>query len=428
MIRTASYSCPCCGSPLAFDGATGKLECAACGNAFEPEALEILNGSESGEQIAFVRSKEGFQGSEEGVQTYLCENCGAELMTENTTTAIECPYCGSPTILPDRIEGSVKPEKVIPFTVTQEQAQMQFKTYFKGKRLLPNVFLNSRNRITEMRRLYVPYWLFDCNARADIIYDAEKVRTEQKDELEITHTKHYLVRRRGRMRFKNIPVDGSIRLDNKITESLEPYDLCAAIPFQSAILAGAMADHADADCDQCEKRALEHVERSVEAVMRDTVKGYDTVTVRTRRMDTEDGRATSVLLPVWLMTTVKEGKTYTFAVNGQTGKLTCDVPADKKKSLLWGFGVFAGVLGIASQILALTKALSSGSLLICAVVAAITALAVVGALKGQLKQAAPRSTAHSYILDGSFHLEINTDHFLYETTTKRKLESNEQKK
>ena len=142
-MRTASYNCPCCGGPLAFDGATGKLECAACGNAFEPEALEMLNVSESGEQISFERPKEGFQEAEEGVQAYVCENCGAELMTENTTTAIECPYCGSPTILPDRIEGGVKPEKVIPFTVTQEQARHQFEEYFKGKWLLPNVFLTA---------------------------------------------------------------------------------------------------------------------------------------------------------------------------------------------------------------------------------------------------------------------------------------------
>ena len=428
LMRTASYNCPCCGGPLAFDGATGKLECAACGNAFEPETLEMLNASECGEQISFERPKESFQEVEEGVRAYVCENCGAELMTENTTTAIECPYCGSPTILPDRIEGSVKPKKVIPFTVTQAQARNQFEEYFKGKRLLPNVFVSSRNRIAEMRRLYVPYWLFSCDARADMVYDAEKVRMEQKGEWEITRTKHYLVRRRGRMRFENIPVDGSVRLDNKITESLEPYDLRAAVPFQSAMLAGAMADHADVDCDSCEKRAVERVEHSVDEIMRDSVTDYDTVKVRTRRIHTEDGWAIPALLPVWLMTTVKEGKTYTFAVNGQTGKLTCDVPADKKKSLLWGLGVFAGALGIGALILALTKALGSGSLLICAVVAAILALAVVGAFKGQLKQAAQRSTAHSYILDGSFHLDIHTDHFLYETTTKRKLESNEQKK
>lgn len=152
-MSTASYNCPCCGGgPLKFSGESGKLECTACGNNYEPEALEMLNASESGEQIPFERPKEGFR-TEEGVQAYLCKNCGAELITEDTTAAAECPYCGSPTILPDRIEDGVKPEKVIPFVVSKEQAQKQFEDYFKGKKLLPNVFLNSRNRISEMRRL-----------------------------------------------------------------------------------------------------------------------------------------------------------------------------------------------------------------------------------------------------------------------------------
>ena len=427
-MSTASYNCPCCGGPLTFSGKSGKLECVSCGNSFEPEALEMLNTAESGEQIVFERPKEGFQADEEGVQIYHCKNCGAELMTEDTTTAAECPYCGSPTILPDRLEGGVKPEKVIPFVVTKEQAQKQFEDYFKGKRLLPNIFLNSRNRIAEMRRLYVPYWLFDCEARGDIVYDAQTTTTEQEGEWEVSRTRHYLVRRRGQMSFENIPVDGSVKLDDKITESLEPYDLSAAIPFQSAVLAGAMADHADADCDACEKRAVERVECSVEQAMLDTVRDYDTVNERNRRITAERGSATPALLPVWLMTTVKEGKTYTFAVNGQTGKLTCDVPADKKKSLLWGGGVFAGTLGVAALFLALMDALGSGSLLICAVAAAIIALAVVGALKGQLKQAAQQSAAGGYIREGSFRLDVKADHFLYESTTKRKIENNTQKK
>ena len=340
-MSTASYNCPCCGGPLKFSGESGKLECTACGNSYEPEALEMMASEESGDEITFANDVKRFDTGETGVQGYICKNCGAELITEDTTTAAECPYCGSPTILPDRVEGGVKPEKVIPFVVTKEQAQKQFEEYFKGKRLLPNVFLNSRNRIAEMRRLYVPYWLFSCDVCADMVYDAEKVRTEQKGEWEITRTKHYLVRRKGGMRFENIPVDGSVKMDDKLTESLEPYDLNAAIPFQSAVLAGAMADHADADCGACEKRAVERVEHSVEQAMLDTVRDYDTVNERNRRIVTERGSATPVLLPVWLMTTVKEGKTYTFAVNGQTGKLTCDVPADKKKSLLWGGGVFA---------------------------------------------------------------------------------------
>ena len=420
-MSTASYNCPCCGGPLKFSGESGRLECAACGNNYEPAALEMLNASESGEQISFERPKEGFR-TEEGVQAYLCKNCGAELITEDTTTAAECPYCGSPTLLPDRIEGGVKSEKVIPFVVTKEQAQKQFEDYFKGKRLLPNIFLNGRNRISEMRRLYVPYWLFSCEACADMVYDAEKVRTEQKGEWEITRTKHYLVRRKGGMCFENIPVDGSVKMDDKLTESLEPYDLSAAIPFQSAVLAGAMADHADADCDACEKRA---VERSVEQTMLDTVRDYNTVSERSRRITTERGSATPALLPVWLMTTVKEGKTYKWP---DRQAVTCDVTADRKKSLLWGDAVFAGVFGVAALILALMDALGSGSLLIGAMAAIIIALAVVGALKGQLKQTAQQSAAGGYVREGSFRLNVNADHFFYESTTKRKIENNTQKK
>ena len=108
--------------------------------------------------------------------------------------------------------------------------------------------------------------------------------------------------------------------------------------------------------------------------------------------------------------------------------MTCDVTADRKKSLLWGDAVFAGVFGVAALILALMDALGSGSLLICAVVAAIIALAVVSALKGQLKQAAQQSAAGGYVREGSFRLDVNADHFLYESTAKRKIENNTQKK
>ena len=104
------------------------------------------------------------------------------------------------------------------------------------------------------------------------------------------------------------------------------------------------------------------------------------------------------------------------------------MPADKKKSLLWGGGVFAGVFGVVVLILALMDALGSGSLLIGAMAAIIIALAVVGALKGQLKQAAQQSAAGGYVREGSFRLDVNADHFLYESTAKQKIENNTQKK
>ena len=422
-MSTATYTCPCCGAPLSFSGESGKLECASCGNSYELDAIQALTSAESVDRLEFENQAESFDASEAAqMQAYICKGCGAELLTEDTTTATECPYCGSPTILPERIEGGVKPEKVIPFKVTKEEAQKQFEEYFKGKRLLPNVFLQSRNRIAEMRKLYVPYWLFDCDAQANIVYDAEKRNTERRGDWEITRTRYYLVRRSGRMGFDSIPVDGSEKLDDRITESLEPYDLSAAVPFQPAVLAGALADQADVEAKDCEKRAVERVESSVSQAMRDTVTGYSSVSERSRSIYSENGRATPVLMPVWLITTQKEGKTYTFAINGQSGKLTCDVPADTKKSLLWGGGVFAGVLAVIALILALADAIGSGTILIAVIAALIVALVVVGVLKGQLKQAVHQSAAADYVRAGSFKLDVKTDHFLYERTERRKIE------
>ncbi|MBQ3222244.1 MAG: hypothetical protein IJB41_01380, partial [Clostridia bacterium] len=112
-----------------------------------------------------------------------------------------------------------------------------------------------------------------------------------------------------------------------------------------------------------------------------------------------------------------------FAINGQTGKLTCDVPANTKKAFGIGAGVFAGVMGLASLVMYFMGNLESGTALIAAIVALVAAFGVVGALLGQLKQAASQHAAEEYVKPGSFHLGIRYDRFLYETTNRRKIET-----
>ncbi|MBP3655606.1 MAG: hypothetical protein J6K32_02805 [Clostridia bacterium] len=425
-MSTVAYNCPACGAPLAYQG--GKLVCAACGNQYDLDVIEAMQVADGG-GVAFAAPEETFtDGDAQQMQAYICQGCGAELMTEDTTTATECPYCGSPTILPERIEGGVRPEYVVPFVVTKEQAQQQFTEYFKGKKLMPNVFLDGRNRISEMRRLFVPYWLFDCEARADIVYDAQKRQVRREGDWEVTYTDHYIVRRGGTMGFDAIPVDGSEKLDNAITESLEPYDLSAAVPFEPAVLAGALADHADVDAAACEARAAQRVENSIAQAMRSTVTGYTNVMERGRNIRAEGGRVTPVLMPVWLITTEKEGKTYTFAINGQTGKLTCDVPADTGKSLLWGFGTFAGVFALCAAILYAMAMMESGTLLIAGIIALVAAFIVVGGLTAQLRQAAHQSAAADYVRSGSFSLDVRYDRFLYQNVQRRRIEQPNQKR
>ncbi len=421
-MATTAYKCPNCGSALTFDGGTNKMICGACDSQFDLETIEALNAPEQAGGVDFaVPTAEYTAGDAEQMQAYHCKNCGAELITEGTTTATECPYCGSPTILPDRIDGGIRPKMVVPFVITKEQAQQTFENYFKGKKLLPNIFKKD-NHIAEMRKLFVPYWLFDCDAEGNMIFDAEKRHTSREGEYEVTTTEHYIVRRAGSMHFENIPVDGSVKMDDKITESLEPYDLTKAVPFQPTVLSGAMADHADVDAEACEKRAVERVENSMANSLRNTVHGYDSVSVRRKHITSAGGKVTPVLLPVWLITTNKDGKVYTFAINGQTGALTCDVPTDKGKAFVWGAGAFAGVFGIAALVLHLMGNLGSGTLLMGGILALLVALGVVGGLIGKLKQAASKNSAAGYSKEGC-QLHAQYDGFLYAKTTRRKIET-----
>ena len=422
-MNATTYRCINCESGLHFDGAKEKLVCPSCSTVYELHEMEELATTWEN-HVDFDATGGTYQPDE--VKAYTCNACGAELLTEATTTSTQCPYCSSPIVLNANIDAGVKPEYIIPFTVTKESALKLFEEYFKGKKLMPNVFLDTRNRISEMRKLYVPYWLFDCYAWGDVLYDCKRTSVSSRGKYRITKTAYYVSYRSGGMQFENIPVDASKKMDNKITESIEPYDFTKAIPFESAMLAGAMADHADVDTVETKARIIERVEVSMENKLRSTVHGFNSVSVRSSSFRSENGKITPVLLPIWLITTEKEEngekKVYTFAINGQTGKLTCDVPPATGKSLGWGAGVFAGAFGICALIAALTGYLSSGTLLVSAIAALIAALIVVGALRSQLKTAAFQHNAGNYQKDETFELPIHYERFIHETTSTTKID------
>ena len=129
-----------------------------------------------------------------------------------------------------------------------------------------------------------------------------------------------------------------------------------------------------------------------------------------------------MLLPVWLITTVKDGKTYTFAINGQTGRLTCNVPTAKGKAFLWGAVSFAGVLGLTALILHLTRALGSGTLLMAAIFALFVTIGIVGTMIGKLKQATVQSGASGYACEGGLNLTMESDSYQYTKKDRKKIE------
>ena len=91
-------------------------------------------------------------------------------------------------------------------------------------------------------------------------------------------------------------------------------------------------------------RANERIKKTTEDTFAQTVKGYTTVTAENTGISLKNGKVKYVLLPVWLLNTSWNGKTYTFAMNGQTGKFVGDLPMDKTIYKKWLFGL-TGIVG-----------------------------------------------------------------------------------
>ena len=130
-------------------------------------------------------------------------------------------------------------------------------------------------------------------------------------------------------------------------ESIEPFDFSDAVDFQTAYLAGYLADKYDVDAQQSVERANKRIKRSTEEAFASTVRGYSTVNTEKSNIQLHGGKAKYALYPVWLLNTTWKGNKYTFAMNGQTGKFVGDLPVDKGAAARWTLGLSA-ILSAAS--------------------------------------------------------------------------------
>ena len=347
MSNTEQHKCPCCGAPVDFDVESQKLKCPYCGSEFEISAVEQSEKFKENcveDSINWGSEQSDFKaGESDGMKVYSCNSCGGEIITDATTSATKCPYCDNNVVMKGNFSGDLRPDLVIPFKLNKESAKEAVKKFISGKKFVPKIFKQD-NRIDEIKGVYVPHWLFTCDAKANVNYHAEKVRRWKDSRYEYTETLHYDVFRAGSISFDNVPVDGSSKMPDDLMEYVEPFDINQGVDFNTAYLAGYLADRYDVTADQSIPRANERIKNSTLEAFRDTVDGYTTVNPVFANVNSANGKYKYALYPVWLLNVSWNDKKYTFAVNGQTGKVVGDLPVDK--GAIWKLRLLlTGVLG-----------------------------------------------------------------------------------
>ena len=344
-----NVTCPSCGAALRFDGTEQKLTCASCGTEFAPEAMReadeaIRQAKRESESNWKVEGNRAWSEAErEHLNGYSCPSCGATIVADDTTAATECVYCGNPSILPAQLTGDFRPDAILPFVRTKEDAKAAYRQLISGKRLLPKLF-SREGRVEKITGVYVPFWMFDCEADADIAYRATRSHAHNEGDYIVTEIDHFLVRRGGDVQFAGVPVDGSTKFDDNLMDSIEPFDHAREVAFSAAYLPGYQAERYDVTAEGAKPRADERIRRSVIDSLTETVSGYTSVSMESASVRIGDGSVRNVLMPVWMLNTKWKGETYTFAMNGQTGRIVGNLPVDGGLALKWGLGIFGGAL------------------------------------------------------------------------------------
>lgn len=355
MSGLLEYKCPCCGGAVEFNSSVQKMKCPYCDTEFEMDTLKAYDEElkqEKPDNMNWEDSagKEWDDGETDGMCVYSCQSCGGEIVGDANAGATTCPYCGNNVVMKGQFSGDLRPDYVIPFKLDKKKAKEGLKNHFKGKWFLPKVF-KDENHLEEIKGVYVPFWLFDADTEARIRYRATKVRSWSSGDYDYAETQHYSVIREGSVGFERVPVDGSSKMADDLMESIEPYDFSEAVDFQTAYLAGYLADRYDVTAEQSIERANERIKRSTEEVFEDTVQGlYSTVVPENISLNLKNGQAKYALYPVWLLTTKWRDKTYLFAMNGQTGKFVGDLPVDNGKYFKY-LAAFTGIFSVISYLL-----------------------------------------------------------------------------
>lgn len=338
MVHT--YECPSCGAGMTFDAKTQMLHCSHCDR--EQSVADYMQ--------AHPLEADPAPDADDSLQVFTCPSCGAQLITDAYTAATTCAYCKSPVVLESRLDGKETPDAVLPFGISREDAKEKLRAWAKSRPLAPLSF-SKEGTLEQMEGMYVPYWMYCYDIRAQVTADCTRTRRTRRGNTEYIHTDHFRVGRDVRADYERIPADASKKMPDEVMEQLEPYAYQQLAPFAPAYLSGFQAEKRNFESVELESRAHSRAEQYALQLARESIQGYGTVQIMQKQIDAVMQKAEYALLPVWCLQYRYMGKDYSFYMNGQTGRIVGELPVSIGRTAAWFLGAAGIVFVIAFLIM-----------------------------------------------------------------------------
>ncbi|QDT39685.1 hypothetical protein [Stratiformator vulcanicus] len=342
------FPCGQCGADLLFHIGTQRMKCEFC-NHEQDVAVDESAGIVEQDLRAMLEDlrKKHDEGQEsfEGFQEVRCDSCGGDVVFSGTLTSRQCPYCASPIQVDGahQVEQRIAVDGVMPFQVTQQQAEAALKRWVKSLWFAPTRLKRQGIKST-FNGVYLPYWTFDAMTAST--YSGQRgeyyyVTTGTgKNKRRSRRTRWYPASGSFQRFFDDVLIVASNGVKRALVRKLEPWPLDTVAPYNQQMVAGFLARTYDVELPQGFDLGKERIEQAIHA---DVVGRIGGDTQRVESINTKYGALTfkHLLMPVWLLAYRFKDKPYQVVINAATGEVQGERPWSMWKITLAGLGIVA---------------------------------------------------------------------------------------
>lgn len=320
------YTCPNCSANLKYNISRQALFCEACETVLDP--YSVVKESDAEESRYYE------------VTSFLCPQCGGEIITEDNEAAAFCSFCGGSTILDSRISQAKRPFFIIPFQKTKEDCVESYRKMV-GRAIFAKPGVRDSKNINSFRGIYMPYISYKFEKSGSV--NVEGTRSYQRGDY--SYTEHHSLSSEVNEYYDNIAYDASSTFADNLSQAIAPFDQSAQKPFTPSFLSGFYADTSDVPEDL-------YIAEGADIVAGDAYRQFKHMPPVSRYAVSEkkarpqftpkctNGKL--VMFPVWFMslrTQEKGEERVSYAVmNGQTGKIAADIPISLSKYVYISIG------------------------------------------------------------------------------------------
>ena len=330
-VEEHRFPCTTCGADMRFDPSTGGMRCDNCGNEAPLPGVTARARALALGETDLRRGLAGLRPEEvETTHVSECPSCGARFELDPAVKASECPFCATPVVAEAGLDRHIKPQAVLPFSVTERDARGSLRTWLRGLWFAPNALKKYAREDSRLAGIYAPHWTFDAETMTRYtgqrgIRRTETYRNAKGETQTRSRIDWYPARGRVRVPFDDLVVLGSASLPEALTDGVEPWPIPDMRPYAPQIVAGFRAEAYTVGLASAWERAQQKMVPAIRhAIKRDI--GGDAQRILQMETATAEERFRHVLFPLWVAAYRYGGKGYRFVVNGRTGKVAGERP------------------------------------------------------------------------------------------------------